>query len=258
MKKQGRLVLALLVLSLITALLSGCGEKSPPNVVFSIEDVEGRTIGAMYGTPSVRLANELGKALALYSGDDLMINLKAGAVDCVIMESTAAEALVARTTGVRILSEPLYEYDLRFAVAKENAELLQAVNTALTALNDNGTLSGLRDRYFARGSYSYVTPENIDSRPGTLTLALPPDSPPYSLIGEDGEFSGLDVDISRAVCDYLGVELNIIEFDERELAIAVWFGRADLALGWLPSEGEELVNISEPYAHAINVVIVRK
>ena len=239
-------------------LLFGCDDKSPPNEVHTTDDVPGRIIGALYGSPSVRLADDLGLSRALYSGDELMSSLNAGTIECVIMESTAAETLVARTQGVRILAEPLMEYDLRFAVAKENSELLQAVNYALAALDENGTLIGLRDRYFARGSYEYTPPEEILTRPGTLTLALPPDSPPYSVLDGDGEFSGMDVDVAHALCDFLGVGLEIIEYDARELVTAVWYGRADLALGWIPGEGEDLVNISDPYAHAVNVVIVRK
>ena len=239
-------------------ILVGCRDESPPNEVHTVDDIEGRIIGALYGSPSVRLADELGTAMPLYSGNDLMLNLKVGTVDCVIMESTAAESLAARTPGVRLLPEPLTEYDLRFAIARENAELLKAVNTALAAIDENGTLDGLRDKYFARGSYEYTPPEDPPSRSGTLTLALPPDSPPYSVMDSNGEFSGMDVDVAHAICDYLGVELEIIEYDARELVTAVWFGRADLALGWLPGEGEGLVNISDAYARAVHVIIVRK
>ena len=259
MNTTARSLLAMVLIVVAAAMaLSGCRDDAPPNEVHTIEDINGRIIGALYGSPSVRLADELGTALALYTGDELMSALVFGTVDCVVMESTAAEALVARTAGVRIISEPLIEYDLSFAVAKENAELLHAVNSALVALGENGTLSGLRDKYFARGEYMYIPPENVVLHPGVLTLALPPDSPPYSVLDENRMFTGMDVDISCAVCDYLGVELRIIEYDERELVTAVWFGRADLALGWLPSEGEELISISEPYAHAVHVVIVRK
>ena len=258
MKKRTLIVNTLLVFTIFIISLSGCSEESPQNEVHTIEDVSGRIIGALYGSPSVRLADELGVARALNTGDELMSRLKAGTVECVIMESTAADALVLKTTGVKILPEPITEYDLRFAVAKENSELLHAVNSALSALNENGTLSGLRDRYFSRGSYEYAPPEGVAARPGVLMLALPPDSPPYSVLGSDGEFSGMDVDVTRAICDYLGVGLEIIEYDARELVTAVWFGRADLALGWIPGEGDDLVNISDAYAHAIHVVIVRK
>jgi len=238
-------------------LLSGCRDM-PPNQVNSPEDVIGRVIGALGGTPSERLADELGQPSVFASGGEMMTHLRAGAIDCAVMENSAAIELVAESSGVRVLSDPLIEYELRFAVAKENAELLEAVNSALEALRRDGTLSGLSGKYFARRNYTYVPPEGIVAHPGELSVAVPADSPPFSFKNAAGELSGLDVEVARAVCDYLGVELRIIEYDAWELVNAVWFGMADLALGWLPSEGEELVNISEPYANAVHVVIVRR
>ena len=136
--------------------------------------------------------------------------------------------------------------------------MLIAVNSALEALRKNGTLSGLSGKYFAGKSYSYIPPEGIETHPGSLTLAVPPDSPPFSYRNAEGELSGLDIEVARAVCDHLGVELQIIERDELGLVNAVWLGIVDLALGWLPVEGEEQVNTSQPYANAVHVVIVRR
>ena len=239
-------------------LISGCGKKPPPNVVHAPEEVSGRIIGTIEGSPAVVLAEDLGVSKPFSTGSELMYNLTAGTLDCVIMEKSAAEELVAATSGVRILSQPLLEYDLHFAVAKENAELLRAVNSALTVLRGDGTLNNLRDKYFSGKKYTYVPPTNIASRPGSLSLAIPPDSPPYSYVNNDGEYAGLDIEVARAVCDQLGVELKIIEFDARDLVTSVWFGKADLALGWIPGEGEDKVAVSDTYANAVLVVIVRK
>jgi len=242
----------------VLLLASACSDRPPPNTVHTTVDVTGKIIGALYGSPSIVLAEELGFAREYPTGAELMFHLKAGALDCVIMENTAATELVAGVSGVRILSEPLYEYDIQFAVAKENARLLKEVNSALTDLRENGTLRGLLNKYFAGKSFTYVPPDNVETHPGYLTLAVSTDNPPYSYINEDGEISGLDIEVSQAVCDILGVELRIVEFDARELVTAVWFGWADLALGWLPIEGEELVDISEAYASTMHVVIVRR
>jgi len=235
----------------------GCRD-SLQNQVNSPEDVAGKAIGALRGTPSERLADELGKPYTFASGDEMMAHLRAGTIDCAIMENSAAIELVAQSQGVRILSEPLIEYELHFAIAKENAELLLAVNSALEALRQNGTLGGLIGKYFAGKKYTYVPPEGVDVHPGSLSLAVAPDSPPFSYKNLGGEFFGLDIEVSRAVCDYLGVELQVIEYDAWELTNAVWFGMADLALGWLPSEGEDLVGMSDAYANAVHVVIVRR
>ena len=256
MKKIALYIIAALILSL----LPGC-RAAPPNVVLSLDDVSGKVIGAMGGTPSERLASELGVARAFTSGEELMQHLVAGAIDCAVMESSVAGELIANTPGVKTLSDPLLIYDLRFAIPRENDELLRVVDAALVTLRGNGTLRGLRDKYFSGRRYTYAPPAGFDQVEGTLTLAVPPDSPPFSVMDENGSFSGLDIEVAVAVCHILGVELYIIEYDAWELVTAVRYGRADLALGWLPSEaeGEErLINISEPYAHVEHVVVVRR
>jgi len=248
----------LLLIALIISLPSGCGNSAPLNTVNSLDDVPGKMIGALGGTPSERLASELGSAMVFNSSEELAAQLKTGTIDCAIMERSFAAELVSNIRGIRILDEPLLVYDLRFAVPKENTELLKAIDSALISLRGNGTLKGLRDKYFSGRRYTYTSPEDIVRRPGTLTLAVPPDSPPFSVLDSNGVFTGLDVDVARAVSDVLGVELQIIEYDAWELVSAVRYGRTDIALGWLPSEGEELVDTSEPYAFVEYMVVVRR
>lgn len=252
-----RKIVLIIFTLLIILFIPGCRDN-PPNLVNSPADVTGRIIGALSGTPSERLASELGDARTFASGDELMAHLKAGTIDCAVMENSAAIELVGDSSSVRILSEPLIEYDLHFAVAKENTELLATINSALVTLRQNGTLNGLIGKYFAGKSYVYKPPEGVETHPGRLLLAVPPDSPPFSYLNIEGVFSGFDIDVALAVCDILGVELQIIEYDAWELVNAVWFGLADIALGWLPGEGEDLVDISDAYANAVHVVIVRR
>ena len=254
MKKTALCVLFVLIMLMFV----GCREGRPPNEVFSIDDVSGRIIGALNGTPSARLAAELGTARTFYSGEELIIGLNAGTVDCAVMESVVASELVSASSGVRILSESLLEYDLRFAIPRENAELLIVVNSALAALNSNGTLRNLRDKYFSGKNYVYASPEGVEQIPGEIIFATSPDSPPYSFRNADGENTGLDVEVARAVCDYLGVGFSILEVDAKDLVTEVWFGRANLAAGWLPGDIDDQVSISDAYANTAQVVIVRK
>ena len=251
-----KLKFCLLITVFIFILLVGCSRY--PNEVNTPDDVAGKVIGGLEGTPSIRIADDLGIARVYFSGADMMIGLRSGEIDCAIMESTTAAELVSNTSGVRILSEPILEYELRFAVPMENTGLLKAVNTALEALERDGILRGLANKYFSRGSYTYHSPEDIEYGAGFLTIALPPDSPPFSFKDEEGRFVGMDVDVAIAVSDYLGIALRVLEYDVWELANAVWHGRADLALGWHPGEGEGIVSTSEPYAKAVHVVIVRR
>jgi len=249
----------LIILSIIISVfisITGC--QRIPNIVNTPEDAAGKRIGGLSGTPSIRLADDLGTAVSFDSASEMMSELRAGSIDCAIMERTTAIELVSNTSGVRILYEPLVEYELRFAVPMENTALLNAVNAALDVLSRNGTLRGITNKYFSRGNFSYTEPEDIEMRPGYLTIALPPDSPPFSFKGDDGRLVGMDVEVAIAVGHQLGVELRVLEYDAWELVTAVWHGRADLALGWHPGEGEGLINKSEPYARAVHVVIVRR
>jgi len=248
-------VYLLLIISILL-MLTGCNRF--PNEINTPDDVAGRIIGGLEGTPSLRLADELGTAVPFLSAADMMAELRAGNIACAIMERTTALELVSNTSGVRILYEPLVEYELRFAIALENRGLLREVNSALDELGRNGTLRGLVNRYFSRGNFRYQSPEDDEPRTSTLTIALPPDSPPFSYKDENGRFVGMDVDVAIAVSDILGVNLEPIEYDAWELVTAVWHGRADLALGWHPGEGEGLINKSEPYATAVHVIIVRR
>ena len=248
----------ILTVLFISAILFLIGCNRVPNEINSPEEVNGRRIGGLSGTPSLRLADELGTAIPFDSAVDMMIELRMGNIDCAIMERTTAIELVSETSGVRILNDPLLEYELRFAIPMENNGLLRAVNEALEELGRNGTLRGIVNKYFSRRRFVYTPPDNIDRRGGELTIALPPDSPPFSFKNDDGNFVGMDVEVAIAVSDLLGVELDVLEEDAWELVTAVWHGRADLALGWHPGEGEGIVNTSEPYARAVQVVIVRR
>lgn len=254
MKKSALLVFTIFLL----LLLSSCRDRPPPNRVFAPDDVSGKVIGALHGSPSIVLAEELGTAFEFLTSEELIDNLRAGTIDCAIMENSTATEFISETSGFRTLDVPLLEYDMRFAVARENTQLLRIVDSALVALEENGTIKGLLDQYLAGRRYTYTPPDNVDPHPGALSLAISPENPPYSYKGADGEYLGLDIDITRAVCDYLGVGLEILEFDSRELVTAVWYGWADLALGWLPIEGGETVDVSEAYASSTQVVIVRR
>jgi polar amino acid transport system substrate-binding protein len=248
---------ALLAVVLMLSLV-GCNRGLPPNEVEHPDDIDGRIIGAIRGSPSVRLASERGILWVEDTGEQLMERLRIGDVDTVLMESFAASSLVSATSGVRILPYPLIEYELRFAVPRENTQLLQVINTTLETLEANGTLNGLRSRYFGGRNFVYVPPEDVTPTSRYLTLAVPPEAYPFSFRDEQGGLSGLSVYVARAITDILGVELRFVELDPADLITAVWHGRADFAVGWLPDDLGDVVNVSEPYAQAEHSIIVRR
>jgi polar amino acid transport system substrate-binding protein len=85
------------------------------------------------------------------------------------------------------------------------------------------------------------------------------DFPPYAYPDGDA-YRGIDVDVCRAVCDIIGVELEIKAFPNDELITMIRYGKADIAAGGLyPSEDSgEQCDFSVPYASCEQVILVRK
>ena len=84
---------------------------------------------------------------------------------------------------------------------------------------------------------------------GKLTCATSPDYPPFENL-EDGEYVGLDMDLGRAIADYLGLECvyTNIDFDGIIPAIVAG-GQADAGLSGISitPEREEQVLFTDPY-----------
>ena len=75
--------------------------------------------------------------------------LKAGKVDCVIIDNEPAKAYVAANEGLSVLDTSYTDEDYAIAVSKDNDPLLEAVNTALKELIADGTVKTIIDKYIA-------------------------------------------------------------------------------------------------------------
>ena len=67
-------------------------------------------------------------------------DLKAGKVDCVIMDELPAKEIVASNSGIKILDGSLTNDSYGMVVKKGNKELLDAINTVLEKLKNEGKI----------------------------------------------------------------------------------------------------------------------
>lgn len=67
-------------------------------------------------------------------------DLKAGKVDCVIMDELPAKEIVASNSGIKILDGSLTNDSYGMIVKKGNKELLDAINTVLEKLKNEGKI----------------------------------------------------------------------------------------------------------------------
>ena len=107
------------------------------------------TTGFIYATSDIEGAG-LGTVKSFGKTTDAVEALKNGQVDCVILDNEPAKALVAANEGLHILDTEYAVEDYAIAIAKENTELLEKVNKALSELTADGTLQSIVDKYIGK------------------------------------------------------------------------------------------------------------
>ena len=94
----------------------------------------------------------------------------------------------------------------------------------------------------------------------TFIMGIDPEYPPFSYLGDDGNYTGFDVEVCQAVCAYLGWKLEIfgVNWDEKLVQLdskecdCVWSG-----MTILDSMKEAGYVISEPYYDNTQVLVVK-
>lgn len=254
----------LLAAIFFTLTLCGCGAGSKASDVKSADDLPGKTIGTQIGTTGDIYASdytEEGSTIKQYNkGADAIMALKQGKVDCVIIDNEPAKKFVDLNSDLSILEEEFVVEDYAICIAKENKTLCDSINMALRQLKEDGTLDSIISNYIGEdaGKSPYVSPENVDRSNGTLTMATNAAFEPYEYV-QNGEIVGIDVDMATAVCDILGMELEISDMEFDSIITAVQSGKADIGVAGMTVTEDRLKNVdfSDSYTTAKQVIIVR-
>lgn len=260
--KLKKIITAAAAAMLSAAMLAGCSDV-PANTVFSVDDLEGKTIGVQLGTVGDIYATDVQDAVVerYNKGADAVQALKQGKIDAVLIDVEPAKVFVEKNSDLTILDESFAVEEYAIAIKKGNDELTEKINNALAQLNENGTLDSIRANWIGEetGEHPYTSPEGTEYTNGTLTMATNAEFPPYESM--DGEnIVGFDVDMMRAVADVLGMELQVENMEFDSIIAAVESGKADVGAAGMTVLPERLesVNFSDPYTTATQVIIVRK
>ncbi len=259
------LSLAVAAFMSVSMLLTGCGSQEPAKTIATVDDLAGAKIGVQLGTTGDELATAYeaqGATVERFQkGADAVQALKQGKIDCVVIDSEPAKKFVSVNDDLKVLDEALSVEEYALALAKDDTELLDAINGALAELEAEGVLNAIANNYIGddAGKNPYVSPENVDRSNGVLTIATNAEFEPYEYMVE-GEIVGIDIDIMQAVCDKLGYELKIDNIAFDSIIPAIQSGKADVgAAGMTVTEDrKQNVNFSTPYTSASQVIIVKQ
>jgi polar amino acid transport system substrate-binding protein len=84
--------------------------------------------------------------------------------------------------------------------------------------------------------------------------------PPYEFIGDNGEVTGIDVEIAAAICAEMGYELVVRDMEFDSIISDVQYDKIDFGMAGLTvtEERMQFVNFSESYATGIQAIIVKE
>ena len=259
-----KLTMTVAVLAVVFG-LCGCGSKAPENTVFSADDLPGKKIGVQLGTTGDIYASDYeaeGSTIERYNnGNDAVQALKTGKVDCVIIDEQPAKAFVEKNQDLKILDDPFALEEYAICVSKDNHELTEKINAALVELENDGTIATITSNFIGeeRGQHPYVSPADVDRSNGTLIMATNAYFEPYEFY-EGTNVVGIDPSMLQAICDKLGMTLQIEDMEFDSIITAVQSGKADVGAAGMTVTEDRLKNIdfTNPYTTATQVIIVRK
>lgn len=267
-RKKFTAVFAMLILVISMLGIAGCSPKAEneQNIIEGIEDIEGTKIGVQLGTTGAIYAldyegDEAGTVIEMYNkGTDAVQALKQNKIDCVIIDEQPALAFIERNSELKILDEEFAIEDYAICVSKDKPELTQNINKALDTLKQNGTLSSIISNYIGDEETKGKTPyekKDVDRSNGTLTIGTNAAFPPYEYY-ENGEIVGIDIDIMKAVCDELNMELKVEDMEFDSIITAVQSGKVDAGASGFTVTEDRLKNIdfTDSYTTAKQVIIV--
>lgn len=177
-----------------------------------------------------------------------------------VMVAALALAMVAcggnEKVTLKILDTEYTVEDYAICVAKENTELLDAINKALAELTEEGTAKAIVDKYISGIEHDLVFQADVEGKE-EIHMATNAQFPPYEYY-EGEAIVGIDAEMAAAIADKLNMKLVIDDMEFETIITAVQTGKADFGMAGMTVTEDRLknINFSTSYATGIQSVIV--
>lgn len=93
---------------------------------------------------------------------------------------------------------------------------------------------------------------------GKLVMANSPDFPPFEFLDDNGNVTGIEADVMAAVCEKLGVDLEIVQMDFDSILLGVQAGKYDVGASGISvtPKREKNTLFTKPYCMAAQSIVV--
>ncbi|MBR5400961.1 MAG: transporter substrate-binding domain-containing protein [Treponema sp.] len=255
-----KIIIAVAAVALLA--LTGCSKSKV--VINGKADLEGKKIGVQAGTTGEWFVqdNIPGAQIASFkSGIDAALDLKNGAIDCVVLDELPAQEIVKRNPSLKIVRDPFFaenKEEYAIAVKKGNSALLANINDTINNMKKNGDYEKLVNAFMpADGNIQIPASEATSGE--KVILGTNAAFPPFEYV-EGKNIVGFDITMGEKIAKTAGRKLEVMDMAFDSLIPALQAGTIDfIAAGMsVTEERKKNVDFSVPYFASEQVIIVRK
>ncbi|MBI9102087.1 MAG: transporter substrate-binding domain-containing protein [Spirochaetales bacterium] len=231
------------------------GRPIPEN----FEELAGLRVGVMEGDNAeeyVRRQTTPINLITTKTFQEALELLSAEKLDAVVMQRLLAIQLKTEMglenlkIGNLILDD--FKQSFCFAVAEGDDELLAILNEGLALSMANGTFDRLQEKWFTNIETSRV-------RDTHLIIGGDDSFPPYEFLDENGQPTGYNVDLTRAIAQEMGLDIEIRLGPWNQIYKELLRGEIDLVQGLYYSTGrDKTFSFSPPYTVMDHVLVRRR
>ncbi len=225
----------------------------------SIEDLQDKTVAVLKGDNAEEfvLRRNLGSAVISTATSAQALSLAAEKrVDAVVMQRLLALQIIQDEgfADLRITGPPIMEFkqSFCFAVQKGNSQLLSLLNEGLSIIIADGTYDRLYSKWFG-------PLQGAGRRVDRIVVGGDSEYPPYEFLDENGEPAGFNVDLTRALAQEIGIEVEIVLDQWAKTYDRLLNGEVDIVQGVFYSlERDSILSYTQPHSILSHVIVTRK
>jgi len=188
-----------------------------------------------------------GTAVAQWKGkyfDDLqsgILALQKGDIQEMDILKATADYIAAQNGNKYTVDtdEAFHDWMLSMALKQENKELLDKLNAAIAALQEEGKLEELEARYINTAEPDAMAIPEIEGAE-TIKVLVTGDQPPYDFVTADGQAAGYNIALLSEISQKIGMNIELVYANSGARFASLASGKVDVifcTLGFVQADG---------------------
>jgi two-component system sensor histidine kinase EvgS len=226
--------------------------------ITDLEDLDGRKVAVMQGDNAQEYVLRSVDGADVIGTEDFsqaLLMLSRGQADAVVIQRLVGLQLIEELglENLRFTGPPLSDFSqsFSFAVTEGNESLLEILNEGLSIVIADGTYDRLTTKWFGP---LQQTGRAFDR----IIVGGDKDYPPYEFLDENGEPTGFNVDLTRAIAEEIDIDVEIVLDEWSTTYNRLLAGEIDLIQGVFYSlQRDAHLGFTQPHSVIRHVIVTR-